>query len=67
MKYDLNIEILMQMIPTEALGIYNSNGSNNVNDALKESGKTWEEYQSATREIIIYTKEKWHMEYLTNL
>ena len=53
---DLNVGTLDSIVPEEAQSNYNSNGTDNVNDALKETNKTWEKCQKNLRDRNMYKK-----------
>ena len=48
------------MIPAEPLGIYNSNESDNANDALKESEATWEKHLNILRDNNMHEETMAH-------
>ena len=51
---DLNVGTLDSIVPEEAQGNYNSNGTDNANDELKETNKTWEKCQQSLRYRNMY-------------
>ena len=46
---NLNVETLDKLVPDNAQGNYNSNGTYSANDALKETAKAWEKHQNNLR------------------
>ena len=53
---DLNVRTLDSIVPEEAQANYNSNGTGNANDELKETNKTWEKCQKNLRDRNMYKK-----------